>query len=340
MESKASALDSKITIYLGRSNMATVTTELDNPWKEVIEIYFKEFMLFFFPEIYARIDFSRGYDFLDKELQKVVRDAKMKRRLVDKLVKVRLKNGQTSLLYIHIEVQGQKDQDFAKRVFIYYYRLFDNYGDNVISLAILGDDQEDWRPNSYAYEFSGFEVFFRFPIIKLLDYQWKELEKSKNPFSIVVRTHLKALETRSNHQKRLYWKKKLFKALYEAKFSKKDILELFRFLDWVMALPKVLEQQFDQFTTQYEEEKRMPYVTSIERFGIEKGRKEGRQLGILQHSRKSVLDVLRTRFKRVPQPLTKMVQTFDDTKLLTKLLQEAALADSLESFKKRVEKLV
>jgi len=80
----------------------------------------------------------------------------------------------------------------------------------------------------------------------------------------------------------------------------------------------------------------MPYVTSIERFGIEKGRKEG----ILQHSRKSVLDVLRTRFKRVPQPLTKMVQAFDDSKLLTKLHQEAILADSLESFKKRVEKLV
>ncbi len=119
---------------------------------------------------------------------------------------------------------------------------------------------------------------------------------------------------------------------------------MFRFLDWVMALPKVLEQQFDQFTTQYEEEKRMPYVTSIERFGIKKGlkegRKEGRQLGILQHSRKSVLDVLRTRFKRVPRPISQMVQTFDDTKLLTKLIQEAILTDSLESFKKRVEKLV
>ncbi len=259
--------------------METVTTELENPWKEVIEIYFKEFMLFFFPQIYDRIDFSRGYDFWDKELRRVVRNVKiMKRRLVDKLVKVRLKDGQIFWLYIHIEVQGQKDKNFAKRVFVYYYRLFDNYGDNVISLAILSDDQEDWRPNRYANEFGGFEVFFRFPIIKLLDYQWEELEKSKNPFSIVVRTHLKALETRSNHKKRLYWKKELFKALYEAKFSKQDILELFRFLDWVMALPKALEQQFVQFTTQYEEEKSMPYVTSIERFGIKKGLKNGLQL--------------------------------------------------------------
>jgi len=325
--------------------METVTTELDNPWKKVIEIYFKEFMLFFFPEIYDRIDFNRGYDFLDKELRRVLRNIKiMKRQLVDKLVKVWLKNGQIFFIYIHIEVQGEKDPNFAKRVFVYYYRLFDNYGENVISLAILSDDQEDWRPNNYANEFGGFDVCFRFPLIKLLDYEWEELEKSNNPFSIVVRIHLKALETDGNHQKRLFWKKRLFKALYEEKFSKQDILELFRFLDWVMALPKALEQQFDQFTIQYEEEKRMPYVTSLERFGIEKGFKEGHRkglkIGILQQSRKSVLDVLRTRFKRVPYPLTQMLEAFDDTKILTRIHQEAILADSLSSFKRWVEKLV
>jgi predicted transposase YdaD len=31
--------------------------------------------------------------------------------------------------------------------------------------------------------------------------------------------------------------------------------------------------------SQYEESKRMPYITSIERRGIEKGREEGRQEG-------------------------------------------------------------
>jgi predicted transposase YdaD len=32
---------------------------------------------------------------------------------------------------------------------------------------------------------------------------------------------------------------------------------------------------------QYEEEIRMPYITSVERFGIQKGRQEGRQEGEL-----------------------------------------------------------
>jgi len=319
-----------------------VMTELDNPWKKIIERYFESFMVFFFPNLHKQIDFSRGYEFLDNELQKVLRNAKMKRRFVDKLAKVWLKSGESAVLYIHIEVQGQKDKEFAKRIFVYNYRLFDHYGPNVMSLAILGDDQENWRPKSYTYGFGGFKVSCRFPIIKLLDYKWEELEKSDNPFSIVVRIHLKAIETRKSHPKRLYWKKELFKALYEANYSKRDIIELFHFLDWVMGLPAVLEQQFDQFTIQYEEEKKMPYVTSIERFGIKKGlkdgRKEGIQLGTLRRSRKSVLDVLRVRFKRVPQPLSKMVQAFDDTNILTKLHQEAILVDSLESFKERIEK--
>ena len=63
-------------------------TDYDNPWKTALERYFPQFMALFFPEAHAGIDWSRGYAFLDKELQKVVRDAKLGRRLADKLVRV------------------------------------------------------------------------------------------------------------------------------------------------------------------------------------------------------------------------------------------------------------
>jgi hypothetical protein len=38
----------------------------DSPWKDVLEAYFQDFMQFFFPQIHADIDWSRGYDFLDQ----------------------------------------------------------------------------------------------------------------------------------------------------------------------------------------------------------------------------------------------------------------------------------
>jgi hypothetical protein len=80
--------------------------EFDSPWKDIIALYFQPFLEFFFPLIASQIDWSKGYEFLDKELQKVVRDAVTQSRRVDKLVKVFLQNGEVTILYIHIEIQG------------------------------------------------------------------------------------------------------------------------------------------------------------------------------------------------------------------------------------------
>ena len=50
-------------------------SDYDSPWKEMLEGYFPDFMAFFFPEAYEDIDWVRGYESLDKELQQIVRDA-------------------------------------------------------------------------------------------------------------------------------------------------------------------------------------------------------------------------------------------------------------------------
>ena len=49
--------------------------DYDSPWKEAIERYFPAFIAFFFPDIHTDIAWDRGYAFLDKELERVVRDA-------------------------------------------------------------------------------------------------------------------------------------------------------------------------------------------------------------------------------------------------------------------------
>jgi len=99
----------------------------DSLWKEAIEKYFKEFILLFFPLIWEDIDFDKGYEFLNKELGKIVRGAKTGRRHADVLVKVYLKSGQEFWLLIHIEVQGYADKGFSERMYIYNYRIFDWY---------------------------------------------------------------------------------------------------------------------------------------------------------------------------------------------------------------------
>ncbi|MEW6378427.1 MAG: hypothetical protein AB1611_02335 [bacterium] len=43
----------------------TAYSESDSGWKEVIELYFKQFVSFFFPAIYDEVDLEKGYQFLD-----------------------------------------------------------------------------------------------------------------------------------------------------------------------------------------------------------------------------------------------------------------------------------
>jgi hypothetical protein len=68
--------------------MDSFKTPFDSPWKEILEAYFPEFMAFFFPAIDIQIDWSRGFEFMDGELQQLAREAETTRMYTDKLVKV------------------------------------------------------------------------------------------------------------------------------------------------------------------------------------------------------------------------------------------------------------
>ncbi|MBI4860552.1 MAG: hypothetical protein HY815_09860, partial [Candidatus Riflebacteria bacterium] len=47
--------------------------DLDSPWKEALDLFLAPFLDLFYPAIHAGIDWRRGYQSLDKELQQVFR---------------------------------------------------------------------------------------------------------------------------------------------------------------------------------------------------------------------------------------------------------------------------
>src|SRR5439155_21039237 len=61
------------------------------------------------------------------------------------------------------------------------------------------------------------------------------------------------------------WKTQLVKDLYERGFTSGQVRQLFRFIDWLMDQPVEADERFWQDIERYEEEKRMPYVTGVER---------------------------------------------------------------------------
>src|SRR5262249_25745511 len=154
--------------------------------------------------------------------QQVVREAELTRRTVDKLVKVWRRSGKEEWVLIHVEVKAQEEMEFAKRMYVCNYRLFDRYNRTVVSLAVLGGDRPGWRPAEFGHTLWGCGVRFWFPVVKLLDHaaDVAALEANPNPFAVIVLAHLKTLETRGDPEARRGWKVHLVRGLYERGLDK------------------------------------------------------------------------------------------------------------------------
>ena len=302
--------------------MSEVKADYDGAWKEGVEKYFEAFLTFFFPQIYSEIDWTRGYEFLDQELQQLMRESEVGKQFVDKLIKVWLSDGKETWLLIHLEIQSQVDAGFPKRMFSYHYRIFDRYNQEVVSLAILGDSQASWRPQEYSYGRWGCRLSLQFPTVKLLDYEprWSELEQSDNPFAVLVMAHLRTQATTKDLTSRLRWKLSLIKQMYELGYSRDKIIQLFRLIDRLMTLPPDLDWSFKTELQHFEDERQMTYITSIER------------LGIAQTLQQSIIKIIRTRFQDAPSELVEQINKIYDHERLNQLLEQAITIGSVPDF--------
>jgi hypothetical protein len=247
-----------------------MVADFDSPWKEALEVYFPAFLAFCFPLIHADINWSRGFEMLDKELQQLTPRSARGRRYVDKLVRVWRSNGREAWVLIHVEVQTQKERGFARRLYQYNTRLSDHFNKTVVSLAVLADDDPTWRPTTHQEELWGWSVRMTFPPCKLLDYADREaeLERDKNPFAKIVLAHVKALQTRRDPAGRRDWKVRLMRGLYEQGLKTSDVRQLFRLIDWLLELPPLLEQLVWDEVETIQEERTMPFIPLPERVAI------------------------------------------------------------------------
>jgi hypothetical protein len=308
--------------------MAAPHDDLDSPWKEALEQFFAPFLAFCFPLIHEAIDWSRGHESLDKELQQIMRAARIGRRLADKLFKVWRKNGDETWLLIHVEVQGKREKAFPERMFVYSYRIYDRYRKPVVSLALLCDDDPRWRPDHFEHGAWGSVTGTWFLTLKLLDYRGREeeLERDRNPFAAIALAQLKAIETRQKPDERWNWKVRLLKGLYDRGLAAENVRQLFRMIDWMLQLPEELQQQLHEDMYRFEEERRMPYVTSFERFGHKKGLEEGRQEGLIE----GIALALKMKFGAPGKRLASKIRALNDVEKLRALARDLESVETLD----------
>ncbi|NUM37217.1 MAG: hypothetical protein HUU50_21950 [Candidatus Brocadiae bacterium] len=317
----------------------------DESWKLVLEKYFWECLDFYFPKIIAQIDKSRGYVFLEQELQRISPKSDSKKRRVDKLAKVYLKDQTEMWVLIHIEVQTYKEEEFARRMYSYHYRIWDKYEKPIASLAILADNNSQFCPKEFRLKAFGQEFMqFHFLVSKIWDWKDKEKDLKKNPniFAIVTLASLKAYE--ENFASRAQWKLLLTKMLYERGYSQKEVFDLYYFLDGIMVLPEPMEIQYNNEIILLEKEATMPYITTAERIGRsegkkegkKEGRKEGRKEGEIKGKIEGIEAILDIKFGDQGLACMDKVQSIQDLEKLQQVFLLAKKSQSLDEFQEKI----
>jgi hypothetical protein len=320
-------------------DVKSIRSFADITWKEALKLYFKEFMDLCWQEAYLEIDWNKEPEFLEQELQAIMQ-LEDGSRVTDRLVKVWHCDGRERFILIHLEVQGQKEEDFSERMMIYRYRIFDRYRTNIASMAILSDNNKNWRPTLYYTEQWGSSLQLSFPILKILDYkaQKQSLLENKNPFALVILAQLGAIETAKNKDKRLDFKIFLTRKLFERGWDKNKILTFYRFLDGLLILPKSLKLLYHQEVVKIEEEKKVSFMTTAESIGHERGLaqglEQGREQGRVEGEGALLLAQLEYKFKNLPQKYVQLIQAADSDSLLLwgkRLIAASTLEEVFES---------
>jgi hypothetical protein len=107
-----------------------------------------------------------------------------------------------------------------------------------------------------------------------------------------------------------------------------QVEHLIRLLEWVMVLPEVLEERYEQFLEEVKREQNTPYLSVLERKALREGWEQVVQKGLQE----GILTLLRTLYGAVPAELGAQLRAIRDIETLNALYPLALSAGSLEKF--------
>ena len=275
-------------------------SDYDGAWKEALRKFFQRILERYFPAMAAAIAWEHPLEFFDKELSQILGQTGRRNRVVDVLVRVRLRDGGAQWILLHLEIQTYFEEDFAQRLALYNSGLFWIFKERVVTLAVLADLREGWRPDEDRFQLADFESRTRFPVCKLIDRLATDWQDDHSLPVQLARAQIAALRTAGDPEGRYRAKWQLVRNLYEIGYNAEQVRELFGLIDWMMHLRADLEERFKQELDELEESLQMPFVTSVERIAKAEGRAEGGATVLLKH--------LSKRWGRLPEETQQQIQ--------------------------------
>ena len=223
--------------------------DFDNNWKGMVSEMAEDFLAFFLPDLYQDIDLSQPILCIEEELYNQIQEAD-KERIVDKLVRVHLKNGKKKLVLVHIEFQTSSESNFSERMYQYYHLIRSKFKESVTAIAIYTGKQKPRLYNHYIEEDYGTSLVYRFNTYRVIKQIEQELLDNPNPFALFVLANYYVLHTKAEQTERLSFKEKLFELAQQRGYSHQKTSNLLLFIYDLMTLSDSLKKLFNNYLLQ------------------------------------------------------------------------------------------
>ncbi|HAX72437.1 MAG TPA: hypothetical protein DCY20_02805 [Firmicutes bacterium] len=273
--------------------------DFDSAWKTILEAFEEELVELLYPEIYSKIDWNLQSESLDNELleiQKEIFNQEDAEKIIsDKIIKVTLKDNDSKILFIHVEVQSYSSTDsvFGERMFRYFYRIWDKFRykyqdhSDIVGSAIYTYKGLAGKDRKYSYKLADLEddiLTYEFRTIDVETFDLNHMNEH-NPLKLVFKIAKRLLSTRADDKEIFLAKVELFNELVN--YNKVKTMEqrkaLTYFLEYLFLI------QDDNLAEKFKELKDYTGGTIImsideirEKYLKEEGRLEGKTEGIIQ----------------------------------------------------------
>ncbi|MFT8344543.1 Rpn family recombination-promoting nuclease/putative transposase [Clostridium beijerinckii] len=268
--------------------------DFDAAWKSILEAFEIEVVELLFPEIFNEIAWELGTESLDQELleiQKEIFDKDSTEKIIsDKIIKVRLKNENSKILFIHVEVQSYSSEEdaFGERMFRYFYRIWDKFRykyedkSEIVGAAIYTYKGQRGKDERYVYKLPEIEEEILIYKFKTIDVEKIDLEKisNDNPLKVVFKIGKTLLETNPRDEDIYEAKIRLAEELvsYDKVKNNEQIKALVDFLEYLFLIQdRELEQKYENYKKEKGGALKMTVDKVRELYYKQQGREEERE---------------------------------------------------------------
>ena len=228
----------------------TDTIDYDGLVKDFITQFFDQFIKLVNLALYDAVDWGVAPTFLEQELINALKGRykiKGKRKVTDKLAKVRLKNGIDHYVLIHTEFQHQIHDDFPKRMLVYRSLIFLRYDvEDISAIALFTGPAPDKTHLFYHRNTFGTELTYRYHCYVAIEQQEQVLIQSDNPVALAMLAMQYAEKTLGKPEERLGYKKALFELAAQKGIEREQLIKLLIFVRDFVRLPQKLENEFER----------------------------------------------------------------------------------------------